>query len=238
VNEEEKKYNTPDFVFGAAAPENPGALMPAKVGFAAPEFAVLTLDGGTLKLSGLREKGHVAFMTGAVTSPMCAYEIPALNRLHERFGNQGVYFFLLYTRESHPGERYPHHTSLEQKIAHARDLQRLEDVRVPVLVDDLAGTVHRNYCIWPNAAFVIHRDGRLVYRCNIMNSAELGQYLDDLVRADRLAAEGEMLHTQYSERVVLHHAEQKVHHRVYERAGSKAFEDYWKVRPDLRNRWP
>ncbi|MFB3062788.1 MAG: hypothetical protein ACE10C_15615 [Candidatus Binatia bacterium] len=94
------------------------------------------------------------------------------------------------------------------------------------------------YGPWPNALFVIHRDGRLVYRCNMMNSPELRQFLEDLSNADRLVAEGIMVHTEYSERVVGHEAEQKVHHRVYERAGPKAFEDYWKVRPHLRNRWP
>ena len=189
MTEEERAYNTPDFVFGAAAPDNPGALMPAKVGFPALEFEVKDLEGKTVRLSELRTRG-------------------------------------------------PHHTSWEQKASHARELQRLEDVRVPILVDDLAGTIHRNYCIWPNAVFVIHKDGRLVYRCNIMNSVELAQYLEDLTLADRLAVQGETLHTQYSERVVLHHAEKQVHHRAYERAGPKAFEDYWKVRPDLRNRWP
>ena len=40
-----------------------------------------------------------------------------------------------------------------------------------------------------------------------MNSVELAQYLEDLTLADRLAVQGETLHTQYSERVVLHHAE-------------------------------
>ena len=30
----------------------------------------------------------------------------------------------------------------------------------------------------------------------------------------------------------------RTHHRVYERAGQKAFEDYWAKRPQNRNRWP
>lgn len=238
MNEEERAYNTPDFVFGAAAPENPGELMPAKVGFMAPNFEARTLEGDVVRLSDLKGKRHVVITTGAVTSPMCAHEIPAFNRLNEEFEKNGISFFLLYTRESHPGENYPHHTSWEQKVAHARDLQRLEGVRVPILVDDLAGTAHRSYGTWPNALFVIHRDGRLVYRCNMMNASALRQFLEDLVAADRLAAEGKMLHSEYSERMVGHEAEQRVHRRVYERAGAKAFEDYWKARPNLRNRWP
>jgi len=43
---------------------------------------------------------------------------------------------------------------------------------------------------------------------------------------------------QYSERVLPHEADQATHRRVYERAGPKAFEDYWAKRPQNRNRWP
>ena len=238
MTEEERTYNTPDFIFGAAAPANPGETLPAKVGFEAPDLEARTLEGEVVRLRDFKDKRHVVMTTGAVTSPMCAHEIPAFNRLRDEFEKHGISFFFLYTRESHPAENYPHHTSYEQKVAHARDLKRLEDVHVPILVDDLAGTIHRAYGPWPNALFVIHRDGRLVYRCNMMNSPELQQFLEDLVNADRLVVEGIMVHTEYSERVVGHEAEQKVHHRVYERAGPKAFEDYWKVRPHLRNRWP
>ena len=42
----------------------------------------------------------------------------------------------------------------------------------------------------------------------------------------------------YSERVVPHEADQATHRRIYERAGPKAFEDYWAKRPQNRNRWP
>ena len=35
MTKEESAYNTPDFVFGAAAPANPGETLPAKVGFEA-----------------------------------------------------------------------------------------------------------------------------------------------------------------------------------------------------------
>ena len=61
-------------------------------------------------------------MTGAVTSPMCAFEIPAFNQLQKEFDGRGVSFFLLYTRESHPAENYAAHDSFEQKLSYARDL--------------------------------------------------------------------------------------------------------------------
>jgi peroxiredoxin len=238
MNDAERHYNLTEFAAAAPTSTNPGESMAAKVGVAAPDFEARNSDGTVVRLSDFRGKRHVVIMTGAVTSPMCAFEVPALNRLHQEFSDLGVSFFLLYTRESHPAENYPSHSSWEQKLGYARELQRLEDVRFPILVDRLDGKIHRSYATWPNALFVIHKDGRLVFRSNMANHAELRQFLDDLMAADRASAAGHVLHLQYSERVILHEADQATHRRVYERAGPKAFEDYWARRPQHRNRWP
>lgn len=238
MTDEEREYNAEAFAAAAPAPTNPGETLSAKVGAAAPEFEALTLDGEIVRLHDLRGKRHVVIMTGAVTSPMCAFEAPALQQLQQEFDARGVSFFLLYTRESHPAENYGAHRSFEQKLAYARDLQRLEDIRVHILVDHLDGRIHRAYGVWPNALFVIHKDGRLIFRSNMANHRELKQFLDDLIAAEEAAAAGKVLHLQYSERVVPHEADQATHRRVYERAGPKAFEDYWAKRPQHRNRWP
>ena len=239
MNDEERAYNIiEDFAAAGPTPTNPGETMVAKVGVMAPEFAAPTLDGATIRSSNFRGKRHLVFMTGAVTSPMCAFEVLAFNQLQREFDNRGVSFFLLYTRESHPAENFPAHSSWEQKVAHARELKRLEDVQFPILVDSLDGRIHRSYGTWPNALFVIHKDGRLIFRSNMANDRELRQFLEDLLAADEAVTAGRVLHLQYSERVVPHEADQATHRRVYERAGRKAFEDYWAKRPQNRNRWP
>lgn len=237
MTDEERAYNFEEF---SAAPTaiNPGETMAAKVGLAAPDFEAPTLDGSTVRLSDFHGKRHVVIMTGAVTSPMCAFEVPALNRLQDEYGERGFAVFLLYTRESHPAEHYSAHQSFEQKLAYARDLQRLEDVRFPIIVDPLDGRIHRAYGIWPNALFVIHKDGRLIFRSNMTSHDELREFIESLLAAERAAAEGRVTHWQYSERVLPHEADQATHRRVYERAGPKAFEDYWAKRPQNRNRWP
>jgi len=238
MTDEERDYNSAEFAAAASAQINPGESLPAQVGLAAPEFEASTLEGEIVRLSDYRARRHVVIMTGAVTSPMCAFEAPALHQLQQEFDARSVSFFLLYTRESHPAENYSAHRSFEQKLAYARDLQRLEEIRVPILVDHLDGRIHRAYGVWPNALFVIHKDGRLIFRSNMANHRELRQFLDDLMAAEAAAAAGKVLHLQYSERVVLHEADQATHRRVYERAGRKAFEDYWAKRPQNRNRWP
>jgi peroxiredoxin len=238
VTEEERAYNSAEFAATPSGTNNPGETMPAKVGALAPEFEATVLDGNVVRLSDFRGKRHVVVMTGAVTSPMCAFEVPALNQLQEEFADKNISLFLLYTRESHPAENYPAHSSFEQKLAYARALQRLEDVRFPILVDHLDGRIHRVYGVWPNALFVIHRDGRLIFRSNMANDRELRQFLGDLLAAEKAATEGDVIHWQYSERIMPHVADRATHRRIYERAGPKAFEDYWAKRPQNRNRWP
>lgn len=238
MTDEERHYNSEDFTVAAAATTNPGETMAARINVAAPEFEASTLEGEIIRLSDFRGKRHVVMMTGAVTSPMCAFEVPVFNQLQEEFAGKGVSFLLLYTRESHPAENYGAHRSFEQKLAYARDLRRLEDVRFPILVDHLDGRIHRAYGVWPNALFVIHKDGRLIFRSNMASDRELRQFLDDLLAAEKAAVIGEVTHLQYSERVLPHVADRATHRRVYERAGPKAFEDYWAKRPQNRNRWP
>jgi peroxiredoxin len=238
MNEQERAYNLQEFAAASSSAANPGGTLAAQVGAPAPEFEAFTLEASMVRLSDMRGQRHIVLMTGAVTSPMCAFEAPEFGRMRREFEDRGVAFFLLYTREPHPAENYLAHRSLEQKIAYARDLQRLEKIEFPILVDHLDGRIHRAYGVWPNALFVIHKDGRLLFRSNMANHRELRQYLKDLLSAETAAAEGKVLHLQYSERIVPHEADRGTHRRVYERAGPKAFEDYWDKRPQNRNRWP
>ena len=238
MTDKERAYNLDDFSAAAPAPNHPGETMAAKVGVPAPEFDAEDLNGTIVRLADFRYQRHVVMMTGAVTSPMCAFEVPEFNRLHAEFDSKDISFFLLYTRESHPAENYSAHQSFEQKLAYARELQRLENVNFPIVVDHLDGRIHRAYGVWPNALFVIHKDGRLIFRSNMANHLELREFLNDLLAAENARGQGKVTHLQYSERVVAHEADQATHHRVYERAGAKAFEDYWAKRPQHRNHWP
>jgi peroxiredoxin len=231
-------YNAPDFTLKIPDPTRLGETLRASLGQSAPDFEAPTLEGQRIRLQELRGK-HVVLMMGSITSPMCTIPLPAMNQLYSEFRDKGVEFFLLYTKESHPAEHYPHHTSLEQKIAHARDFQRQENVRFPLLVDTLDGTAHLSYGPWPSALFVINREGRLVYRSTIADARELRLFLEQIIAADRLATNPDRVpHIGYSEHIIEHDPDQTTHRRVYERAGPKAFEDFWRIFPKLRNRWP
>ena len=235
-------YNTPDFA--VRIPDDLTALgksLPVPVGAPAPEFEVARLDGGTFRLADARGQRHVVFMTGAITSPMAAINVPALNALSRQYRERSVDFYLLYVKESHPAEKYRHHTSFEQKLSHARAFRDLEKPEFPVLVDHLDGSTHRAYGPWPAALFVVHKNGLLVFRSSIANAAQqLALYLEQLANWDHIdATAGERVpHIGYTEMLVELDADEGEHFRVYDRAGPKAFEDYWQFYPGHRDVWP
>jgi hypothetical protein len=83
----------------------------------------------------------------------------------------------VYTREAHPGEIVPPHRCIEDKLACARLLRDETGIRRPILVDDLAGTVHRRYGLMPNMTWVIDRGGRVAYKANWTNAANVEAFL-------------------------------------------------------------
>lgn len=71
----------------------------------------------------------------------------------------------------------PHHESFDRKLACARLLRDETGIRRPILVDDLAGSVHRRYGSMPNMTWVIDRGGRVAYKANWTSAANVEAFL-------------------------------------------------------------
>jgi hypothetical protein len=52
-----------------------------------------------------------------------------------------------------------------------------------ILVDDLAGTVHRAYGLMPNMTWVIGRGGRVAYKANWTSAANVEAFLERFLAA-------------------------------------------------------
>ena len=89
----------------------------------------------------------------------------------------------IYTREAHPGENVPHHGSFEDKLAGAARLREEAGIGRDILVDDLAGTVHRGYGCMPNMTWVIDRGGRVAYKANWTSGANVEAFLERFLAA-------------------------------------------------------
>lgn len=128
-----------------------------------PDFDLPTTDGGRITGARLLERGPALITFGSYTCPMTASAAPTLKRLHREFGHP-ITFLTLYVREAHPGQRYPQPSSIEQKISYARRYRERDNISWQVAVDDVGGTLHRQLDSKPNAAYIVGRDGTVLYR--------------------------------------------------------------------------
>jgi hypothetical protein len=89
---------------------------------------------------------------------------PSMNGLAEKYARNQVGSIFIYTHEAHPGEFYPHLTSMSQKFHHARQLRDVLKVTRPILVDSLLGDCHRTYGSMPNMTWIFTRTLTPVYK--------------------------------------------------------------------------
>ena len=147
----------------------------------APDFKAVSLDGETVRLSDYAKKKNVLLIFGSATCPMTAASIGEINELYDRCRGDDIEFLFIYVREAHPGEIIPAHSSMREKTEAARLLRDEEDMHMPVLVDDLRGSIHRKYSKLPNPAFLIDKSGRVAFLSLWSRSAGLGHAIQELL---------------------------------------------------------
>jgi alkyl hydroperoxide reductase subunit AhpC len=147
----------------------------------APDFKARTLDGDRIRLSDFRGRKNVVLVFGSATCPMTAASLSAINELYDLVGGEEIEFLFVYVREAHPGERIPAHDSAGEKVAAAKLLREEEDIEMPVIVDDLSGSIHRKYSRLPNPAFLIDKSGRVAFRSMWSNPEELAAAIEELL---------------------------------------------------------
>jgi len=134
-----------------------------KAGDSMLDFPMTNLDGRAVNLSDYKGK-WVVIETGSLTCPMFVKNINPVKKLRTKYPD--VAFLVVYVREAHPGSRTNAHKSIDDKIARAKQTQVDYGDDRETLVDDLAGSMHQAYGSFPNMAYVIEPDGRVVYRCD------------------------------------------------------------------------
>jgi hypothetical protein len=111
---------------------------------------------------------------------MTAASIGGINQLYERFRGDDIEFLFVYVREAHPGESF--HAQLHpRKTEAARLLRDEEDMHMPILVDDLRGSIPRKYSKLPNPAFLIDKSGRVAFLSLWSRPAGLGHAIQELL---------------------------------------------------------
>jgi hypothetical protein len=158
-------------------------------------------------------------------------EVSPLNKLYDGYRNKGFEFFTVYVREPHPGENYGPHKDWEQKLQYARDCRKQDDIRTQLVVDDLDGTVHHAYGIFPNMIYIVDKDGKIVYKAMWTDHSEIETVLENLALADEFRAKGVWVKPSYTEKINYIPTEYTggLREKVFGRAGQQAWDDYRKT---------
>lgn len=148
-----------DMYFPSAAPR-PGDRI--------PDFQVPTINGDCFQSSDLGDTGPALIIFGSSTCPVTDSGACGLKTLHKRFGDQ-IRFVIVNVREAHPGQDISQPQLFEDKVCHARALRDLHDFPFEVATDDLDGTFHQAMSPKPNSAYLVGKDGGIIFRAHWAN---------------------------------------------------------------------
>ncbi len=191
----------------------------------APDFEARTLDGDRVRLKNYRGEKTVVLTFGSATCPQTAASLPGLQKLYDDRADDAEFLFV-YVREAHPGERLPAHASMQEKVRAAELFRHEEDVEIPIVVDDLKGSIHKKYGKFPNPTYLIDKSGRVAFRSLWTRPKVVRNAVGELLQCQE---------DRHTEHAVVHGGEDTsmpmtyamLHtHRALGRGGRKAVEDF------------
>ena len=149
-----------------------------------------------------------------------------MNAIAERFAPHHVGSIFLYTNEAHPGEHYPHLTSIEQKFHHARALRDILGVSRPVLADALDGACHRAYGSMPNMTWIFNTSGTPIYKSDWTDTRSVANAVEYFLDVLERRRGGERLAPFRVERLDYRTQDQDAFYAGLERNGPKAVREF------------
>ncbi len=197
-----------------------------KPGDRAPDFEGRTLNGDKVKLQDYRGDKNVVLTFGSATCPFTAGSITGIQDLYDEYNGDDTQFFFVYVREAHPGEKMPAHSSMQEKTRAAERFRDEENLEMPIIVDDVSGSIHRKYGKLPNPTYVIDKSGRVAFRSLWTRPAIVEDALEELLDAQRrrgsshVVVDGGEDATMPSTYAMLHT------YRALERGGRRSIHDF------------
>lgn len=146
--------------------------------------------------------------------------------LAAEYAERGFTSVFVYTREAHPGEYYPHHTSFEQKMRHAHDLHESEGMRRRILVDALDGVVHREFGGLPNMTWIILRGGTIAYKAAWTEAGDVRAAMERITQLAEMRRQGGRLAPFWTERLGFRVVDQAAFMAGLARNGPKAVSEF------------
>jgi Iodothyronine deiodinase len=176
-------------------------------------------DGRRVTLGALAGDKPLVMVTGSLSCPMTVSALPYLRDLQDNY-QLAFNIMLVYVREAHPGERYQQASSMEEKRHHACEFASSYDLSVPVLVDELDGTLHKQLDTKPNSLHIINRQGEILFQALWSGDVEaVKQALSDI-------ASGKTPEQKLSERMLSPFLRGAGYmHQILNKAGKRAYRE-------------
>lgn len=152
-----KKYNYDEFSSNTYDLDN---FYGPDIGNKAEDFSISNTANETVSLLDFTGD-FLVLELGSITCPLFQGRREGMGDLIDQFPS--VSFSVLYVREAHPGNNIPSHKSFEDKVNCAQKLNNDGEKRA-ILIDDIKGSAHDAYGGYPNAVFIINRNGCVVFR--------------------------------------------------------------------------
>lgn len=149
-----------------------------------------------------------------------------MNKVAADFAPKKVGAVFIYTNEAHPGENYPHLTSMQQKYLHAKALRDKLGVSRPILLDSLDGTCHRAFGSMPNMTWIINKSGIPVYKSDWSDAASVTNALEYFVSVVERRHNGKRLVPFQVQRIDYRESDQKAFYQRLAENGPKAVEEF------------
>lgn len=148
------------------------------------DFTLPTTTGGSYSL-GANDGKIRAFMFGSISNPPARSQVERWSRLAKKYAKEDVQLFVIYGRELHPEDRkkfkvYPLPKSDAEKMAYAVEFSKLGEL--PVVVDHLDDSVFSTYGRAPNGAYLVDKDGNLVFRGTWADDRKMEHMIDTLLK--------------------------------------------------------
>ena len=149
-----------------------------------------------------------------------------MNDIAETYASQDVGALFIYTHEAHPGENYPHLTSMDQKFTHARALRDVLGVSRPILIDSLNGACHRAFGSMPNMTWIFNKSGVPIYKSDWTDSHSVANTLDYFLEVFDRRRTGERLAPFHVERLDYRESDREAFYRRLAENGEKAVKEF------------
>ncbi|MDE1833956.1 MAG: redoxin domain-containing protein [Candidatus Micrarchaeota archaeon] len=221
-------YNYENFRFGPYKELFRNFPNVQKLGSEAPDFECADINGNRVSLSDHRGR-FVVLEFGCLTcapaaTQLAIYPTSISRRLVPMFSGEEVDFIMIYTREAHPGELVPAHSSFNEKAGRARQFKEIDDLKLKVLVDDLEGTIHKKYGELPNMAYIIDRQGKIVYKASWTDAGDVETSLRNLLLSEKGAKARRTLGV-VEKLIFIEDDNVELHSSIYARGGRQSLEE-------------